>query len=133
VCRNDRGNEIQINKKVKGGLSQEKRELSLIAGANVGAGVDAEAGDDGHADVPCIVRDDDKEGVSWTEWWVLVAVARGNCLRMKRSDPRVRWATCPQDLSLPRGQKCLYRCLRGHGRYHRSVSSARIGRLVSSS
>jgi hypothetical protein len=54
----------------------------------VGAGVDADAGADGHADVPYIVRDDDKGGVSWTEWSVLVAVARDNRLGM-RSDPRV--------------------------------------------
>jgi hypothetical protein len=118
-----------------------EQRIALIAGAHAATGVGvgvvvvvvAGADADGLVGVPCIARDDDIEGVSWTGCSVLVAVARDSRLGMKKSDPRVHWATCPQGLTLPRGQKCLHRCLHGHGRYHRSVSSARTDRLVSSS
>jgi hypothetical protein len=63
--------------------------VALIAGENVatgavvgvvGAGAGADA--DGLVGVPCIARDDDIEGVSWTECSVLVAVARDSRLGM---------------------------------------------------
>lgn len=97
---------------------------SIIEGveARVGVGVDE----------PCTAKADNAEDESWIG--CLGPFAAASCiLRRQRIEHRTQLAACPQGSILHRGQKCLYRCLRGRGRYHHSASSARTGTPVSSS
>jgi hypothetical protein len=107
--------------------------IQLITGADVGARVDASEEVDGPYIVQVGGDTGGVEGVSWTECSVPAVVARSRLHMWKnelRTYPR---AACPQGSILHRGQKCLYRCLRGRGRYHHSASSARTDRPVSGS
>lgn len=116
----------------------ETREMWVVLIVEVDADVGAGAGVNEELDEPCTVKADGGTagvgGVSWTECLEPVVVAMGSHLDTWRSALRTyRRTACPQGSILRRGQKCLYRCLRGRGRYHRSVSSVLTDRPASDS
>jgi hypothetical protein len=125
-----------MDKKMKKTEAKRRGIVPIVeVEADADADADADVGVNEELDGACTAEAVDGTagvgGVSWTECWEPVAVAMGS-LDMWRSALRTyRRAACPQGSSLRRGQKCLYRCLRGRGRYHRSVSSARTDRPVS--
>jgi hypothetical protein len=108
--------------------------IAPIAGVDADAEADADVGVNEELGGSCTAQAGcgtaGVVGVSWIE--CLEPVAVGSRQDMWQSALRTYLrAACPQGSSLRRGQKCLYRCLRGRGRYHRSVSSARTDRPVS--